>query len=255
MKSCLSSRQSALYLQKANEIKVQFRDRKIIPELAEKYPNATIILRFALGDTIEPTELKKYKVLTKDKLIACLSDLDMVNMCKSNKVPFYWGFPIQNFYQLDALKTLGVCYVLLDAPLFFSMDKVKAYGIPVRAIPNVANTDGLPHTDGVVGTWMRPEDVPMYEEYVEALEFERCDQLQEQGLYRVYFEQKEWKVELGILVSDLNHIGNNRYIEPEVMKRRLNCGQRCKEGAACHFCWSALDMANADLLKKIKNQD
>jgi hypothetical protein len=37
----MSSRQSPEYLQKADEIKVQWRDRRIIPDLSEKYPNAT----------------------------------------------------------------------------------------------------------------------------------------------------------------------------------------------------------------------
>lgn len=44
MKFCLSSRQSKEYLEKADEIRVDFRDRNIIPELATEYPDKTIIL-------------------------------------------------------------------------------------------------------------------------------------------------------------------------------------------------------------------
>ena len=44
MKYSLSSRQSPEYLKKANEIKVQWRDRRIIPDLLENYPTATVNL-------------------------------------------------------------------------------------------------------------------------------------------------------------------------------------------------------------------
>ncbi len=38
MKFALSCRQSPVYLGKADQIIVEFRDRKIIPDLAGKYP-------------------------------------------------------------------------------------------------------------------------------------------------------------------------------------------------------------------------
>ena len=45
MKYCLSSRNQRDYLSKADEIKVEYRDRKEIPDLFERYPEATIILQ------------------------------------------------------------------------------------------------------------------------------------------------------------------------------------------------------------------
>ena len=38
MKVCVSSRQQAEYMRKADEIRVASRDHRIIPDLAEKYP-------------------------------------------------------------------------------------------------------------------------------------------------------------------------------------------------------------------------
>ncbi len=52
MKFCLSSRQSKQYLEKADEIKVDFRDRNSIPDLAMDYPNKTIILVQYPGDEL-----------------------------------------------------------------------------------------------------------------------------------------------------------------------------------------------------------
>ncbi len=50
MKVCLSSRQSSAYLKKADEIKVEFRDRNSLPDLFDAYPDAHVILE------VPPTE-------------------------------------------------------------------------------------------------------------------------------------------------------------------------------------------------------
>ena len=170
MKVCLSSRQAGSYLVHADEIKVQYRDRAVIPELAEKYPKATIILRQDIKEPIDFNECEKYKILTRDKLMICLNDLSVANECKRHEIPFYWGWRVQTYSQLNSLKFLGVSYVLLDAPLFFELDRVKSKEIPIRAIPNVAYADNIPRIDGVSGTWIRPEDIDLYAQYVDVFE-------------------------------------------------------------------------------------
>ena len=58
MKFALSCRQSPLYLEKADEILVEFRDKNIIPDLAEKYQNKDIILIQRYGDVLEHSDLE-----------------------------------------------------------------------------------------------------------------------------------------------------------------------------------------------------
>ena len=90
-----------------------------------------------------------------------------------------------------ALKELGACYIKLDAPLFFNLPKVKKIGIPIRAVPNVAYDDNIDRIDGVCGTWIRPEDIDAYGQYIDTVEFGDCDQKKEQAMYRIYAEDKE----------------------------------------------------------------
>jgi hypothetical protein len=109
----------------------------------------------------------------------CVATVRDIKECKRRDIKCYYGFPISSFYELNALKALGVCYFKLAAPVFFKMDKVKALGIPVRIVPNVAHDGWFPREDGVCGTWVRPEDLHLYEPYVEAVEFEDADQKKE----------------------------------------------------------------------------
>ena len=46
MKYCLSARQPDSVLKKADEIKIELRDFKAIPDYVEKYADKTLILEF-----------------------------------------------------------------------------------------------------------------------------------------------------------------------------------------------------------------
>lgn len=89
MKFCLSSRQSEAYLQKADEIRVDFRDRNTIPDLADKYPDKTIILVQHTDEDLNGDDLEIWKILTKDHLIVCLSTLAYVQDMKRLQIPWY----------------------------------------------------------------------------------------------------------------------------------------------------------------------
>ena len=256
MKYCLNSRQPNEYLVKANEIKVAFRDRESIPDLADKYPNKHITLvHMPTDDVINWKEVKRWDVLTHSQLYLCLDTVENCLIAKENGVKFFMGFPASSWYELDALKDLGVSYVYLNAPLFFNMPSVQACEIPIRAVPNVAYADGFPRPDGVNGTWIRPEDVALYEKYIEVMEFADCDIPKEQALFRIYAEQKNWPGELNMLITNLQHEGLNRLINSITMEKRLTCGQHCAVPyGACHACYRALDLANNKLLQDYQEE-
>ena len=251
MKYSLSSRQTAEYLRKADEIRVEYRDHKIIPDLAEKYPEATVNLTTTSQDDIDWNEVKTYNILCRGKFCIGITTLPHYQAARDIGVKYYYRFPITTFQELQDMKNAGMCYVILGAPLFFMMDKVKRFDIPVRHVANVAHTEAyFSEADGPTGTWIRPEDVEQYEPYIDVIEF--MDNLTaEQALYRVYAENHKWSNPLNYVVKDINHPATNRMIPPTLAKARLNCGQRCKENGRCHLCLNTLNLANPELIKKV----
>lgn len=251
LKYSLSSRQTSDYLNKADEIRVEYRDHRIIPDLAEKYPNATINLTTTSTDDIDWKEVRTYNILCKMKFYIGITTLDHYHQAKELGVKYYYRYPITTFQELRDMKAAGMSYVILGAPLFFMMDKVKRIGIPVRAIANVAHTEAyFTSADGPTGTWIRPEDVETYETYVEVIEF--MDNITaEQALYRIYAENHKWSNPLSYVVKDLDHEAVNRMIPPTLAQTRLNCGQRCMENGICRLCQRTLDLANPDLIRKV----
>lgn len=249
MKYCLNSRQELQYLQKADEIKVEYRDKDSIPSLIEKYPGKRIILMCYFNEILDWKELNRWNILSRNNFMLCLASVAYADDCKEHGIPFYMGYPVKTYYELRALKELGVSYVRLAEPLFFEMGTVKQFGVPVRMVPNVAYIDGLPREDGVCGTWVRPEDLDLYENYVEVVEFEDADLKKEQALFRIYAEQKNWPGDLQMIITNLNHDGLNRIIVPDFAEKRLNCGQRCQKTSNCKLCYRALTLAMPDKIR------
>ena len=250
MKFSMSSRQSPEYLQKADEIKVQWRDRNIIPNLFEKYPKATINLTRYFQDReddIDWRQIDTFNILGQGRFILGLYAPGEMALAREKGYRFYYLSAIRTFQELRDVMATGVCRVRLGAPLFFQMDKVKSIcELPIMAIANMASNDSIfERAEGVTGLWIRPEDIPTYEPYIELIEF-IGDQKQEQALFRIYAEQHKWSGELSMVVQDLNYPCTNRMIPPTLAETRLNCGQRCQETGHCQICYRMMDLANPE---------
>lgn len=250
MKFVVPSRQEAEYLRQADIISVQWRDRNIITDLYEKYPDAEVRLtHYPDDEEIDWMAIRTFNVLGQGRFALGLSKPDDMNKARAEGYKHYYLGYIQSFQELADLQRGGVCGVYTDAPLFFQMDKVKEFNIPIYAVANRANNYALFHRpDGVTGTWIRPEDVEQYEPYIESIEFEGNLQ-QQRALFRIYAEEKEWSGELGLLVRDLNHPATNRMIPPDLAKIRMSCGHRCAAGNSCRICYRMLNLADPDKLK------
>ena len=252
LKYSLSNRQTYEYLSKADEIRVQWRDRTTIIDLIEKYPDALINLTRHFPDCENPIDWKQiedFSIMCRGRFMLGLTHLDEMKEAHSRNIKFYYLAPAYTFQDLNDYKAVGVCCVYLGAPLFFMMDKVKRFNLPVRVVTNTASSEALRRPDGATGTWIRPEDVELYEPYVDTIEFVG-NQSQEQALYRIYAERKEWKAQLNLIVQDINRDCSNHLIPPYFAESRLNCGQKCQENGRCQLCYRVLDLANPEKLKK-----
>ena len=254
MHYCLSANVGKDYLQKADEIRVKYKKLNDILDLYEINPNATFILTITSQEdknTIDWNQIEQYNIMTQKKLIIETDSFDIMDACKTLDIKFFYGIPVNSFYEVQALMNYGCSDVKIDAPLTHMLDKFENLDITVRMTPNVAYYAYIPHEDGVCGSWVRPEDVELYEEYVDVFEFEDCDIKEEQALYRVYAEQKRWIADLNKLISNLNYSAMNNLIHSDFSEKRAFCGQKCMMGLNCKICYRMLDLANPDKLKSL----
>lgn len=255
MKYSLSSRQKPEYLNLCDEITVQYNDRNIIYDLTQKYLGKPINLErwpWHMEDKIDWKEMERFN--TVGNILFGTSSIPELITAKELGFKAYFLMPISTFHELKYLvNNIGVNAVILNEPLFFDMDAVAEFGVPVRAIANCANPVGLPYPDGVIGTWIRPEDVEAYEPYIDTIKFKSDTLDEERALYRIYAQQKKWPGDLGFIVKDLNYPGVNRMFPPDIAKARLNCRQNCTRNGACRLCYRSLELANPNLFRDYLN--
>jgi hypothetical protein len=127
------------------------------------------------------------------------------------------------------------------------IDKVALLNVQVRLVPNQAYMSVVPRDDnGVLGQWIRPEDVYLYERLHDPIiEFDFCRQPEEEALYRIYSEQHSWPGPLSMIVQGLEDEALNRMLPKELGEQRLNCGHKCYDPtASCHICPNAFKLAS-----------
>lgn len=255
MKYCLSSRQPLSELKKADEIKVEFKDIDKIFDFITTLPDKTIILdipsKLDVDNRIGVIDWVTIEMYSKQlKLVLCLHDLTIAKEAQSRNIPFYWAYKITSYWELRGIVDMKPCYLLLGAPLFFSLPKVKKItNIPIRAIPNWAHENYIPREQGICGQWIRPEDIELYEDYISVCEFHVPNLEVERTLFRIYSEDKSWPGNLNMLISNLNYDVDNRAIPEDIAKARIGCGLRCAEDGTCKVC--PIGFAFADKVKQV----
>lgn len=255
MKVCLNARQAAKYLERVEEIIFDYRDKESINTYIDLYPKTTIILKYYIQDkNFNWEEIEQFNRRSDGKFILAILDPLLVPLCKEHQIKFYFAYPITSYDELDTVLTTGSYYVQLGPPLFFDLDNIKKFypNAKIRLIPNVAYDDLYERENGITGTWVRPEDLKMYKEYCEAVEFptgELVDVKREGALYRIYIEEHKWPGDLNMIITGLDCPGVNRLILSEVSEKRLNCRQICKNRKTCHICERALSLADEEKIE------
>lgn len=262
MKVCLSSQCSSAYLQKADEIKIKLKNRNRIIDYLEKYPEATIIL--SVRETPEDTEvdwdeIKRIQILCKDNFLFAVVNAYQVECCFRNNINYYLDRPINNYEDIYWLKKMNAKYILIEAPLFFDLKNVKEMcgdACALRICPNVAYyANGVPKENGLTGSWIRPEDIDSYNEFIDTIEFEDCGTRKEEALFRIYMEDKRWPSDLDLLITNLNKTFSNEFAPGNFATMRQNCRQKCFSGSNCNFCSNAATLSvNESFQKRIRGE-
>ena len=260
MKIAMNCRQDFDYIEKCDEINVDYRDRDYIYDLIQKYPDKKYVLDLTQEYNIDWNEIDQFERATENLILRLGPMTPDIMTCAELGYKFFAGYPINDWAILKVYAELDPVYVIPAGELFFNLPEVKKYHIPIRVVvnqpyisPMVANIE----TDmdlSIPSEWIRPDDIDIYAEFIETVEFSNVEKSKEQALFRLYMNEKHWPGSLKMIINDLKTDATCRLIEPELFTRRIDCRRKCLSGGVCRLCYRLFALADYEKLKQYKEE-
>lgn len=164
----------------------------------------------------------------------------------------YLDFPVSDWETFELLVDLGVSDIIIDGTLCFSMSDINSrkIGLNIRTCP-IGYYNSLRKEDkSYPNSWfMRPEDIDLYEKYIDYLEF---PQEKEKILFKIY-KKKSFPFSIKELFPQVKSDIENGLITSSFAENRLNCHNSCliPTGTKCNLCKNQLGLIK--IFKQFKN--
>lgn len=169
---------------------------------------------------------------------------DIISQLKETKINYFFQEYCVDYSSIAAFLDMGVSDIYIVNDLCFDLptvsDIVHAAGAKVRVFPNVAQ-EMYPTKDPITRFFIRPEDIFLYENYVDVCEIFGDAGITEEIFY-VYINQK-WNKEINKLISNIDEEFTNTFLLENFSLRRLSCKRKCKINKDCDFCMKKVKIA------------
>lgn len=163
-----------------------------------------------------------------------------------NDIPYFYDVFVDSWDMLNGMIKYGVSDVYIVNEFAFYLPQIKKNcgdEVKIRVFPNVSqSTDKLHVLPTVTSFFIRPEDIPFYEEYIDVCEFFGTVDRNE-VLYKIYTSGK-WLGNLKELIIGLKEDIPNASIVPYFGQRRAICKKSCVNGN-CNLCDQIVQLANS----------
>ena len=197
----------------------------------------------ALNKVIE--QVNYVKEVAADYTIECDS-ITMMRALIDEGYKAYLKYPVTDWETFSNLVQLGASDIYIDGPLGFQCDNLKKGKgeTKVRVSPTISPNASLGTSSNVNTFFIRPEDLHLYDEAIDIIDFHEPNQEKEDTLYTIY-NRGSFNFDLKELIQALNMTVPNLFIRPEFAAARLNCAQKCKQpGRLCHLCDVEFSLTN-----------
>lgn len=251
MNYCIDYKKDYKYFDEVSEFTIKYRKDLDIQKLSKfqgKRINIAITTANDARDFIEWKAIYLLKSIKDiDLHIKLIYGMDEIaELCKKHKIPFFYELIATQWDGLNGLAEEEVSDIYIGEDLGFEIKKVAEVlhnrGIKVRAFPNIAQSVWQ-GTAAYRKFFIRPEDMYLYEDYIDSCEFFNSIHNNE-TYYKIYAIDKKWEGNLSECIIDLDQSLDNRFLIPEFGTKRFNCEKRCAKGQSCSICNQIMKLSN-----------
>ena len=246
---CLDYYPHSTYLKDADQLKIKYRptDSTLVDFLKE-YSNKSIVID--VSDNFDEIDAQLFKSLRADyknfKLIIRYENEAHIKLVKQYKLPFFFMNFATTIDQLYGFKSYNPTDIYVCEELGFFIDKVAEIlhkdNIKVRVFPNICQSS-FPETPSIQTFFIRPDDIPAYEDYVDVFELV-SDRERQAVIFKVY-KQHKWFGEVGEIIPTFKGHLDSRYLLNDFGVFRSKCGRRCMyKPGSCNICTRMIELGD-----------
>ena len=235
-------------------LKYEHKTAEIIEHIKKYKQEQRIILNIqALEDVLDCKDifLAAAEVHSNIAIMGAKSDLEEL---KEIGLPFFFAEVVDSWDKLNGYIQQGVSDVYVGNEFAFDLSTIsqvcKLYNVKIRVFANVAQSNYPSVGNTMTQFFIRPEDVTMYDDIVDVIEF--FGPLDRQDvLYEIYTKGK-WIGNLNELIIGLKEDINNTLIAGCFGTLRRTCKKRCAHSTKCDICTRFVSIQNT--LKEVKSE-
>lgn len=196
---------------------IKYKDIEKLNQIKKEKPHFNFVLKFIdINEDIQK-KLEEYKE------------------CK-----YFYDIIATDWDTFLGLVNEGVSDIYIGEDLGFELDKVskiaKEHNINLRTFPNVSQNAWRNNLYPLKTFFIRPEDVPLYEQYIDVFEFFGGTGNFQDIYYDIYKNKKTWYGQLKEIIFGLDIDIDNKFIIPRFGEKRISCNRECLKGGKCNRC-------------------
>lgn len=223
-------------LDKVNEIIIKYneKDSELINFAKEKTKeDQRLVINICQLDSPIEENIDIFKAIIKIKqsknfAIKCLKDQNY-SLFQENNIPFFFSNGAETWDELIGQISCNVSDIYIINELGFSLHKIAQVfkdKVNIRVYPDIVQSSSELYKNTLKCFFIRPEDLFLYENIIDTIEF-FDDRLNVQPtLYNIY-AREAWNDDLSIPIKGLDKNIDSSLIIPLFGQTRLNCGKRC----------------------------
>ena len=242
-----------------NQEKVEFNinfkpEIEKLDNFIQKYGSHRINLIISNSNNIDNYDefFKIIKVLRKKnpecELITCLPYYikQLEEKINENELPHYYNEIITTWDKFQGYLTLNITDIFISGDIAFNIkiasEKAKKNGKKLRCYCNIVQSGWL-EGNSLKTFFIRPEDIELYNNYIDSMEFfidDLKDSVKVNVVYEIYVKNQFWFGKLKEIIHGYNGEEDSRLIIAKFGEQRLNCGRRCLQcspySSCCQIC-------------------
>lgn len=236
------------YIKSADQLKIKYNPTDTsLSDFLNKYIEKSVVID--VSDNFDEVDCRLFQGLCEKfknfKLIIKYENTKHLELVQKYNVPFFFMNFVTTMDKLYGFLKYRPTDMYICEDLGFSIDKVSEIlhknNIKVRVFPNICQSS-FPETPSLLTFFIRPDDVPAYEPFVDV--FELVSDKDRQGIIFKIYKQHKWFGEISEVIPTFKNPLDSRFLLNDFGVFRTRCGKRClyKPGS-CDICGRMVELA------------